>query len=90
MGPTDHINIRILQSGSKPNIKGIPTIVVCGIRRVMWSVGPLTFAVWTVWSWLVGLFCKPLNWVAVEELKLRYHCEGAPLVAIDPCWDNLL
>ena len=40
-GPTDHMNLRILHSGSMAQTKGIPGFIVCQILMFMWSFGPL-------------------------------------------------
>ena len=37
--PKYHMNIRILDLGSKTQARGIPETKVCGILRFMWSFG---------------------------------------------------
>ena len=40
-GLKDHINIKISHSDSRPNTRGIPEIMCCGILVFMWSFGAL-------------------------------------------------
>ena len=51
-GPKDHINMRVLHSGSKAKDQQIPETMICRILGIMWFFGPLALSVVTSDLWL--------------------------------------
>ena len=50
-GPKDHITQGSDILVPRPNIRGIPEIIICWILLLMWSISPLPLDTTVGWSW---------------------------------------